>query len=121
LKEEFPEVFKEELGLLQGIEAEIEIKPGTRANFCKRRSVPFIHCEKVEAALHKQVADGELEAVDRSEWAAPVVVVTKKDGGIRICADFKMTINPHLHMQTFPLPTPVKSTLHWPMVSPLIN
>jgi len=51
------------------------------------------------------VADGELEAVDRSEWVAPVVVVTKKDGGIRICADFKMTINPHLHMQTFLLPT----------------
>jgi len=41
------------------------------------------------------------------------VVVTKKDGGIRICADFKMTINPHLYMQTFPLPTPdeVFSTL----------
>ena len=59
------------------------------------------------------MADSELEAVDHSEWAAPVVVVTKKDGGIRICADFKMTINPHLHMQTFPLPTPdeIYSTL----------
>ena len=33
-------------------------------------------------------------------------MVTKKDGDIRICADFKMTINPHLHMKTFPLPTP---------------
>ena len=33
-------------------------------------------------------------------------MVTKKDGGIRICADFKITINPYLHMQTFPLPTP---------------
>ena len=59
------------------------------------------------------MADGELEPVDRSDWAAPIVVVTKKDGGIRICADFKMTINPHLCMQTFPLPTPneVFSTL----------
>jgi len=113
LEEEFPEVFKEELGLLQGTEAEIEIKPGTRAKFSKSRSILLALREKVEAALLKQVADGELEAVDHSEWAAPVVVVTKKDGGIRICADFKMTINPHLHMQTFPLPTPdeIYSTL----------
>ena len=41
------------------------------------------------------------------------MVITKKDGDIRVCADFKMTINPHLLMQTFPLPTPdeVFSTL----------
>ena len=57
--------------------------------------------------------DGELEPVDQSEWAAPIVVVKKKDGGIRICADFKTTVNPHLRMKTFPLPTPdeVFSTL----------
>ena len=33
-------------------------------------------------------------------------MVTKKDGGIRICADFKVTVNPHLYIQTNPLPTP---------------
>ena len=33
-------------------------------------------------------------------------MVKKKDGGIRICADFKMTINPYLRHKTFPLPTP---------------
>jgi len=49
----------------------------------------------VEEALWKQVEEGELESVDRSEWASPIVVVKKKDGGIQICADFKHTINPH--------------------------
>ena len=49
--------------------------------------------------------------MDQSEWATPIVVV--KDGSIRICADFKTTVNPHLQMKTFPLPTPdeVFSTL----------
>ena len=63
--------------------------------------------------MQKQVEDGELEPVDQSEWAAPIVVVKKKDGGIRICADFKTTVNSHLRMKTFPLPTPdeVFSTL----------
>ena len=67
----------------------------------------------MEEALWKQVEEGELEQVDRSDWAAPIVVVKKKDGEIRICADFKRTINPHLQEKTFPLPTPdeVFSTL----------
>ena len=66
----------------------------------------------VGEAIQKQVEDRELESVDQSDWAAPIVV-DKKDGGIRICADFKTTINPHLQTKTFPLPTPdeVFSTL----------
>ena len=65
----------------------------------------------VESWLQKQLVDGELQPVDQSEWATPIVVV--KDGSIRICADFKTTVNPHLQMKTFPLPTPdeVFSTL----------
>ena len=91
LKQEFPDVFKEELGLLQGIEAVIELKECSKPKFCKSRPIPFALREQVEEAIRKQVLDGELEPVDRSDWAAPIVVVTKKDGGIRICADFKMS------------------------------
>ena len=46
--------------------------------------------------------------MDHSVWAALIVVVTKKNGDIRPCADFKMTVNPQLCVQTFPLPTPDK-------------
>ena len=52
------------------------------------------------------MADGELLPVDHSDWATPIVVVTKKDGKLRICADFKVTINPYLKIPTYPLPTP---------------
>ena len=34
------------------------------------------------------------------------MVVPKNDGGIRICGDFKVTINPVICPQVFPLPTP---------------
>lgn len=39
---------------------------------------------------------GVLERVKSSEWATPIVTVPKKDGGIRICGDYKVTINPCL-------------------------
>ena len=44
--------------------------------------------------------------MERSEWAAPIVVVQKKDGGVRICGDLKVTINPVICPQVYPLPTP---------------
>ena len=106
LRDEHSEVFKEEFGLLQDIEADIELTTDARPRFCKSRSVPFALRDQVETTLRKQVDEGELEPVEHSDWAAPIVVVAKKDGDIRICADFKMTSNPYLHMKTFPLPTP---------------
>ena len=82
LKSEFPDVFKKELGFLQSIEAVIDLKEGSKPRLCKSRPIPFALREQVEQAIRKQVADGELEPVDRSDWAAPIVVMTKKDGGI---------------------------------------
>jgi len=57
-------------------------------------------------SLKAQVAEGELIPVERSEWAAPIVVVNKKDGGIRICGDFKVSVNPVICPQVYLLPTP---------------
>lgn len=90
---------------MKGIKAEIELKKDARPRFCKCRPVPFALREQVEEAIRLQVKEGELRPVEQSEWAAPIVIAKKKDGGIRICADFKTTINPHLHPKPFPLPT----------------
>ena len=78
--------------MLKGIEAEIELQQGVSPKFCKSRPIPFSLHSQVEQTLQQQVADGELVPVDQSDWATPIVVVTRKDG---ICADFKVTINPH--------------------------
>lgn len=43
--------------------------------------------------------------VDASEWATPIVVVPKKNGDVRICGDYKVTINPALVIDEHPLPT----------------
>lgn len=103
---EYNDLFKKELGLLHDIEAEVSVEQTATPRFHKCRPVPFALRDKVEEALRAQVAAGELIPVERSEWAAPIVVVQKRDGGVRICGDFKVTINPVICPQVYPLPTP---------------
>jgi hypothetical protein len=54
--------------------------------------------EAVEKEFDRLKAEGILEKVKYSEWAAPIVTVLKKDGKLCICEDSKVTINPHLEV-----------------------
>ena len=61
---------------------------------------------KIETELQRQVDLGILEKVDISEWAAPIVPVMKPSGEIRLCGDYKVSINPYLKINQYPLPHP---------------
>ena len=39
-----------------------------------------------------------------SDWAAPIVPVLKKDGSVRICGDYRLTVNQAAKLETYPLP-----------------
>ena len=59
----------------------------------------------VEKELNRLVSEGTLEPVQFSEWAAPIVPVLKKDKqSIRICGDFRRTVNPVSNLDRYPIP-----------------
>ena len=97
-------VFQDDWDTLKGIKAKLTLKPETSPKFVKARHVPYVLKPKVEAEIDKLVKDGILEKCDHSELATPVVPVPKKDGSVRLCGDFKVTINPVLEIDQYPLP-----------------
>ena len=104
LVEEFKEVFKEGLGTVKGMKAKLVIKDGIVPKFCKARPVPYALKGQVEEELDRLTREGILEPVEMAEWAAPIVPVVKTDKKIRICGDFRLTINPALEVDRYPIP-----------------
>lgn len=105
LIEEFPSVFDESMGNIEGIQAALHFKPDSKPVFLKARPLPFSIRDSVEQEIHSMVEKGVLVKVNRSEWATPVVPVMKSGGRIRLCGDYKLTVNKSLVVDEHPLPT----------------
>ncbi|XP_058448956.1 uncharacterized protein K02A2.6-like [Malaya genurostris] len=88
-----------------GIQASLTVRKDTKPMYVKARSVPFAVRGAVEKEIDQFVSDGIWEKVDHSEWATPVVPVKKTGGRVRLCGDYKITLNPFLQIDDHPLPT----------------
>ena len=47
---------------------------------------------------------GIISPVPFSNWAVPVVAVVKGDGSVRVCSDYKLTVNQASQLDHYPLP-----------------
>ena len=69
------------------------------------RSVPYSLRDKVEKELTRLQEQGTLEPVEMAEWAAPIVLVLKANKmKVKICGDFRVTVNPVLKLDSYPIP-----------------
>ena len=60
---------------------------------------------KVEQELERLTKEGIIELVQYAEWAAPIVPVLKSDKtSVRICGDFKLTVNQASKLDRYPIP-----------------
>lgn len=97
-------LFKDELGSVQGVTAKFHINSDAQPKFFKPRPVPYALQSKVEDELSRLESAAIIKPVKFSYWAAPIVPVVKPDGSIRICGDYKVTINQASKTDTYPLP-----------------
>ena len=98
----YPGLFREELGLLKGTAASLELKPDAKPRFYKSRPIPYAYKETVETEMKRLQKEGTIEPVTFSEWAAPIVPVMKQNGSVRICGDYRLTINQAIKRDSYP-------------------
>jgi len=104
--DEFPGVFSAGLGKIHDHEAIIHIAPEAVPKCYSARPLPYAVKPKVDIELDRLIAEGVLVPVDAAEWATPIVAITKKDESIRLCGDFKVTLNAHIQSNIHPIPNP---------------
>ncbi|XP_044180073.1 uncharacterized protein K02A2.6-like [Acropora millepora] len=103
--QQFPKLFDGKLGTIKGFKAELKVKENAPPQYFKPRTVPFALRDKVEAEIQRLEKAGVLKKVESSDWATPIVPVLKPNGTIRICGDFKVTLNQYLDVPEYPMPT----------------
>ena len=102
--EKHKSVFSEGLGKLKDYKVNIELKEFAKPRFCKARTVPYALRGRIEKELDRLVKKGIYVPEKYSRWAAPIVPMEKPDGGLRLCGDYKMTINPRTKCDNYPVP-----------------
>ena len=54
--------------------------------------------------LDRLTQQGIIEPIQYADWAAPIVPVLKTDKSIRICGDFKLTVDRASKLDRYPIP-----------------
>lgn len=86
----YKKFFQKELGTLK---ARIQVSWDAKPCFYRLRSVPFAMRAKVEQEINRRLKNDVISLVKYSDFAAPIVPILKPDGIIRICGEYKLTVN----------------------------
>jgi hypothetical protein len=100
----FPDVFKSGIGTFNKCTKKLTVSEGAHPVWRRARPVPHVLRPAVSSELARLQNEGVISPVDWSEWGTPVVPVIKKNGQVRLCGDFKTTINPVLVDDKYPIP-----------------
>ena len=112
LCQEFPDLWKPELGCLKDFELDVKFKSNAQPVFRKPRPVPCAIEEGLGKAIDEGIARGIWEVTQFNDYGTPVVPVKKAllpgqtTPKIRVCGDYSVTVNPQLEDHRHPLPLP---------------
>ncbi|CAB3233190.1 unnamed protein product [Arctia plantaginis] len=104
LKTQFAEVFSPGWGNFKGDVISLKLQQDAKPKCLPVRRIPFALREKVNNEIIRLIENGRITPVEQNEWGTPIVPILKPDGSVRLCGDYKLTINPHLVFDHFHLP-----------------
>lgn len=109
IMESFADVFDQSNGLrcMDGPAMSIELKMGAEPFYVNgARPIAFADRPEVKRMLDEMVDGGIIAPISEpSDWAAPLVVIRKPDGSLRLCVDFTR-LNRFVKRPTHPVRTP---------------
>ncbi|XP_059611718.1 uncharacterized protein K02A2.6-like [Phlebotomus argentipes] len=106
LQATFPTVFNTQMGQCTQATGTIHLKPNVSPVFRPKRPVAFHIMATIDEELQRLQASGIITPVEYSPWAAPIVVVKKPNGRIRICGDYSTGLNQAVETNDYPIPDP---------------
>ena len=74
---DFPNLFKNELGVLKDVELEVQFEPNATPLYQKPRSVPFALLDDLNKCYDAGIRCGKWTPVQFNDWGTPVVPVRK--------------------------------------------
>ena len=83
---------------------QLSFKDNASPIFCKPRSIPFAFRDLVNAELIKLEKQGVITKVESSPGGTPLVPVLRANKILRLCANYSLTVNPHLEDINYSLP-----------------
>ena len=115
LCDEFPDLFKPELGCLKDFELEVKFKADAVPVFHKARPVPFALRDDLVKGYEAGIAKGVWKPVQFNEYGTPVVPIRKAHTSgslkpkLRICGDYSVSCG-------FVVTIQWASTINWKII-----
>ena len=88
--------------LLDNCQFKLHVCLQDNPKFYKPRTVPYALRSAIDDELNCLKYEWILDKVTHSEWATTIVAVPKPDGRVRLCGDFKVTVNQFLNIDQYP-------------------
>ena len=95
-------VFDGKFRKVEGTYVTLSVAPEAKPRYFKPRSVLYILKMKIDE-LGGLERKGTISPVRFSEWATAIVPILKADQSVRICVDYKVTINPVTKLDKYPI------------------
>ena len=80
-----------------------QIDDSVEPMFLEARPIPYHLRYRVNDELFILEQEGILERADSSDWACPIVPIVKTSGNIRICGDYRTTVNTATKTDQYPI------------------